>query len=45
MSGAGTTDLDGNLTGEYVKTVERVGANIFGLLTDGENHYAQVLIC
>lgn len=43
MPGAVTTDLNGNLTGEGVKTAEQAGANIFGLLTDGENHNAQVI--
>lgn len=42
MPGGVTTDLNGNMAGEYFKTAEQAGANIYALLSDGENHNAQV---
>jgi NAD(P)-dependent dehydrogenase (short-subunit alcohol dehydrogenase family) len=43
MPGATTTDLNGNITGEYVKTAEEVGKLIAGFILDGKNHNGELM--
>jgi NAD(P)-dependent dehydrogenase (short-subunit alcohol dehydrogenase family) len=43
MPGATTTDLNGNITGEHVKTAEEAGKLIAGFILDGKNHNGEVI--
>ncbi|MDR1317897.1 MAG: SDR family NAD(P)-dependent oxidoreductase [Spirochaetales bacterium] len=43
MPGATTTDLNGNITGEYVKTAGESGRLVVGFILDGKNHNGEVL--
>ncbi|MDR1204176.1 MAG: SDR family NAD(P)-dependent oxidoreductase [Peptococcaceae bacterium] len=43
MPGATTTDLNGNITGEHVKTAEESGILIVGFILDGKNHNGEVI--
>jgi NAD(P)-dependent dehydrogenase (short-subunit alcohol dehydrogenase family) len=43
MPGATTTDLNGNITGEHVKTAEEAGRLITNLIFDGKNHNGEVI--
>jgi NAD(P)-dependent dehydrogenase (short-subunit alcohol dehydrogenase family) len=43
MPGATTTDLNGNITGERVKTAEEAGRLIVGFIFDGQNHNGEVI--
>jgi hypothetical protein len=43
MPGATTTDLNGNITGEHVKTAEEAGRLITDLIFDGKNHNGEVI--
>ncbi|MDR1238953.1 MAG: SDR family NAD(P)-dependent oxidoreductase [Treponema sp.] len=43
MPGATTTDLNGNITGEYVKTAEESGRLITGIILDGKNHNGELM--
>jgi NAD(P)-dependent dehydrogenase (short-subunit alcohol dehydrogenase family) len=43
MPSATTTDLNGNITGEYVQTAGEAGRLITGLILDGKNHNGEVM--
>jgi NAD(P)-dependent dehydrogenase (short-subunit alcohol dehydrogenase family) len=43
MPGATTTDLNGNITGGWVKTAEEAGRLIAGFILDGKNHNGELI--
>jgi NAD(P)-dependent dehydrogenase (short-subunit alcohol dehydrogenase family) len=43
MPGATTTDLNGNIRGEHVKTAEETGRLIAGFILDGKNHNGELI--
>ncbi|WP_411346201.1 SDR family NAD(P)-dependent oxidoreductase [Paenibacillus sp. WLX1005] len=43
MPGGVTTDLNGNMTGDFMKTPAQAAQLIVGFLLDGENHNGQVI--
>jgi NAD(P)-dependent dehydrogenase (short-subunit alcohol dehydrogenase family) len=43
MPGATSTDLNGNITGDFVKTAEQAGKLIVNLILDGKNHNGEII--